>query len=72
MTNAIIKDNIPYCTKCNNKINGGIVEYNLVESNGEKFLAYDSKCGHCKEVHRYYTDMQFEKRCILNNVQIIR
>ena len=72
MKNAIIKDNMPYCTQCNGKIDGGIVEYNLVESNGEKFLAYDSKCGHCREIHRYYTDMQFDKRYILDNVQIIR
>lgn len=71
---AEIKNGRAYCLYCNIELNGGIVDHNAVKKDNESYLAYDRRCSHCGEVHRYYSDMQFENRFAFpdSEVQIIR
>lgn len=74
--NAIIKDNIPYCPKCDNEVLGNLTgEYNLVEHEGKHFVKFQRFCnGSCHGKYDYYVDitMSDNKRHSFSNVKEVK
>lgn len=59
--NAIIKDNKPYCPKCDMELGRLTGEYSLVEHQGEKYVKFQRFCnGKCMKKYTYCVDITME------------
>ena len=79
MDKAIIKNNIPYCSKCEDVIlNGRSIDCDIVSKQSEEgeqnYLIYIKRCKVCNTESMYYVDMEFENRMIFedNEVKLVR
>lgn len=56
--NATIKDNIPYCTKCGEKLYGRTMDYGTIIHNGQKYTQFKVRCNKCDTDNQYCSDVR--------------
>lgn len=59
--NATIKDNIPYCSKCQTPLGKMTGEFGLSEYEGEVYYRFERYCDCCRNKLTYYALIHIDK-----------
>lgn len=72
--NAIIKDNIPYCSKCEIPLSKMTGEFGLSEYENKKYYRFERYCDNCRGRYTYYADITIDNttRYSFNNVKEVK
>ena len=70
--NATIKDNIPYCTKCGEKLYGRTMDYGTIIHNKESYTQFIVRCKNCEVDNQYCSDVRVSgtKRYVFNKSEM--
>lgn len=62
MVNAIIKNNVPYCSYCGCIVGNGTGDYKLVTHQGKNYIEFIKYCSNpkCQEKIVYYADITLD------------
>lgn len=70
--NAIIKDNIPYCAECKEKLYGRTIDYDTIIHNGQKYTQFKVRCNKCDTDNQYCSDVRIAgtRRYVFNKSEM--